>query len=195
MSAARTRFVTSRRRQTPRRIDRGISVRQGPNGRLRALLLIAAGALVCALGALRLLDGCGGGGGTSPDGENGDAGSSGVEDGGVLTVTCDPVAQTGCGAAQKCDLFCGANGPELGCRIDQGGLQGGQACVPSATTGAATCVKGTSCLTSHVGTSCTTFCAGDAGCAPGSCVEIPALLTCFADPTKNKSFAVNVCQP
>ncbi len=158
------------------------------------MLFIAAGAVTCAMGALRLLDGCGGGSKPS-DGENGDGGTGASEDGGVLTVTCDPVAQTGCGVGQKCDLFCGANGPELGCRLDQGELQGGQACVPSTSTGPATCVKGTTCLTSASALACTTFCAGDAGCASGACVVLPAQLGCFADRTKNKSFAVSICQP
>jgi hypothetical protein len=112
----------------------------------------------------------------------------------VLTVNCDPAAQTGCALGQKCNLFCGASGPEFGCRPDQGTIGSGEACVPAASTGQDMCVRGTTCASTVHGTVCTRFYEGDAGCGSASCVTVRAIYPCLSNPTMNKPFSINVCE-
>jgi hypothetical protein len=117
-----------------------------------------------------------------------------ANDGQGVAVYCDPTAQTGCATGEKCNLFCGASGPEFGCRPDQGTIGSGQPCVAAVNTGQDMCVRGTTCGSTIHGTVCTPFCAGDAGCGARSCATVRAVYPCFSDPTMNKPFSITVCQ-
>jgi hypothetical protein len=164
----------------------GFFLRQGSSARPRRQLaasVVCSLAVVAAVGTVRLL-GCG----------SSSSGRLTGSDGQIITVLCDPVPQTGCAAGEKCNLFCGANGPEFGCRPDQGMIGSGKPCVPAALTGEDKCSKGMTCASTTQGMECTTFCAGDAGCGSGRCVTVQALYPCFSDATKNRPFSISVCQ-
>lgn len=159
--------------------------RSTPGLRL-ALVALAALAL---FGALKLRNGCGS---APPVAKPGGDGAGGAAP--AVTYRCNPAAQTGCPAGQKCDLFCGPSGTQFGCRAAEGTLAIGQPCRESTTTGPETCVQGAACLASLRGTFCTAFCDDSVACGSGRCVERTALFRCPPDPRKAKPFAMRICQ-
>jgi hypothetical protein len=151
------------------------------------------GLVVLLIGAIKALHGCGGGTTGNPDALD-EAGAGATGGAGTIPTTCEPAAQTGCAADEKCDLFCGASGPQLGCRKSEGTLHIGDACASSAATGANSCVNGAACLATRSGSKCLQLCDGTSLCGSGACTALTAVLGCSADPAKNKPFPLSVCQ-
>lgn len=114
---------------------------------------------------------------------------------GEVAYVCQPDKQSGCADGDKCDLFCGAQGPQFACRKDEGTIARGQACDARVERGANTCVRGTACLGGVDGPVCTKLCAVDADCGGGTkCAPATAFIVCPADPAKSKPFPVHVCR-
>jgi hypothetical protein len=114
---------------------------------------------------------------------------------GTVAYACQPAEQSGCSAGDKCDLFCGAQGPQFACRKDEGTIAAGQACDARVESGVKTCARGTACLGGVDGPVCTRLCAVDADCAGSKkCAAATAFIVCRADPAKSKPFAVHVCR-
>jgi hypothetical protein len=112
----------------------------------------------------------------------------------ALTRRCQAWPQSGCAGGQKCDMFCGAEGPELGCAPDEGTLAKGAPCDETVKAGPKSCVKGTVCLGFRDGTRCAAFCDGDTACEGGKCVVARVALNCPSAPEKNRPFVLHVCK-
>jgi hypothetical protein len=163
-----------------------------PRGRAPARVpLTAIAGVALLLGALKLLHGCGGS--MTPSTDAIDSGGDAPADS-VVAIHCDPGAQTGCGAGEKCDVFCSPTGPEFGCRKDEGTLQPGQPCAGAMTVGTQSCAKGSTCASTTRGTLCTKPCTDDASCGTGKCVTVSALYSCLPNPAMNKPFSLSICQ-
>jgi hypothetical protein len=144
------------------------------------------------LGLVVLVGGAHGCGGTSatPDAAGADGAAGGT---GTIPTTCEPAAQTGCAANEKCDLFCGASGAQVACRKSEGTLHIGDTCTSTLATGAGSCVKGAVCLGTSAGIKCLALCGAGSACASGSCMTVSASLGCSADQAMN-TFMLSVCR-
>jgi hypothetical protein len=112
----------------------------------------------------------------------------------AIARRCQAWPQAGCGDGQKCDMLCGATGPELGCLAAEGTLAKGQACDETVKSGPKSCVKGTVCLGFREGTRCAAFCDGDAACDGGKCVAAKVVLACPSGPSRPQPFVLHVCK-
>jgi hypothetical protein len=88
-------------------------------------------------------------------------------------AVCDPVCNTGCNGAQRCDISATANQGQ--CISTTGETQNtGQSCTGSATTD--TCVAKNSCLGSASSGTCYRLCYVDSDCQQGACCDISITL-------------------
>ena len=144
----------------------------------RFFLLVVTAALV-SFGCSSSEEGMGGSGGAAGSGGGaGSGGAAGLGGGGTggTPAACDPVAQTGCGASEKCAQVLLVNDPlELETRcVQDGTVQKGDACNsgPPGDQGFDDCRGGLSCL----GGECVEFCST----SPDSCPSNENC-TAFAD--------------
>lgn len=95
------------------------------------------------------------------DAADGDSGSSGV---------CDPVAQIGCAAGEKCTAILSGGGLTYACVAEAGGLDPDAPCTASPADGIDGCPAGTACLEDEAGAGlCAALCGTDGDCDQGQC--------------------------
>ncbi|MCA9709319.1 MAG: hypothetical protein KDK70_25980 [Myxococcales bacterium] len=86
-------------------------------------------------------------------------------------MQCDPVAQTGCPAEEKCTALTPGGIVVYGCAADPGGQGPNEPCEPAPDDGIDGCDAGTICLANEGGSGlCLPLCEEHADCAQGQCI-------------------------
>jgi hypothetical protein len=122
---------------------------------------------------------------------------TGEDDGPGPSSSCDPVAQIGCAAGEKCTAITTSQGPAFTCVGAAGStLQPYDACEASPDTGLDACPVGYVCLGSEVAGTCVPLCNGDPDCDQGVCAEHPdnAIPHCADDCSPFESLCVGILQ-
>jgi hypothetical protein len=103
-----------------------------------------------------------------------DAESGDPEEGGEVGGSeCDPVAQTGCGTAEKCTAQKAGGSVVYGCVADTGTFGPYEACMPELSGGEDGCSAGYVCLGTETQAVCVPLCVSESDCTGGVCVPDP----------------------
>jgi hypothetical protein len=109
-------------------------------------------------------------GGTFLPGDEGTTNGEADETAGSSSF-CDPVAQTGCAAGQKCTAIVTVEGVEYTCAAAPGGLGPQEACGASPSDGVDGCPAGYACLADEAEAGlCAPLCEGNGDCTQALCV-------------------------
>jgi hypothetical protein len=129
--------------------------------------------------------------GNEEDDDDGDEADTGDADGGTddgnPMLDCDPVAQTGCAAGEKCTVIVAGGDTRYECVADDQTLDEYSPCTSSLGTGVDGCLAGLACLSDEMENGlCVEICLDNADCESGIC-ESP--------PTSNATYCADECSP
>jgi hypothetical protein len=132
-----------------------------------------------------------GNGDDSDDDDDDDADESTEDDGGTddgtPTLDCDPVAQTGCAAGEKCTVTESVGQLTYACVADDQSLDPYAQCTPALGTGIDGCIAGNVCFADEMDNGlCVPLCLDTSDCQMGLCI---------APPTTVATYCADQCSP